>query len=258
MVEKPIVIKTAESDNVGVIVNLKGLPGGTLLEDGTCLSENIPSGHKVALSDISRGASIIRYGQIIGHANKQIMRGEWIRESMVSLPQPPDLDSIPLINNPVSAMEPLEGYTFKGYRNPDGSVGTKNILGITSSVNCITGFTGYITRRIKAELLPRFPNVDDVVPLNHTYGCGVAINAPGAEIPERTIRNIASNPNFGGRILIVGLGCEKLLSGKLLPESNRSDDGSSLYASDIMNLQDESYTGFHEMAGSAMDWPKSI
>ena len=32
--------------------------------------------------------------------------------------------------------------------------------------------------RIKAELLPRFPNVDDVVALEHGYGCGVAIDAP--------------------------------------------------------------------------------
>jgi galactarate dehydratase len=251
-VEKPIVIKTARSDNVGIVANLKGLPGGTLLEDGTLLSENIPIGHKVALYSINEGDSIIRYGQIIGCANKQIIRGEWVRESMVSLPHPPDLDSVPLINNPLHVQERLDGYTFKGYRNPDGSVGTKNILGITTSVNCVTGFTGYISRRIKEELLHRFPNVDDVVPLNHTYGCGVAINAPGADIPERTIRNIASNPNFGGRILIVGLGCEKLLPHKLLPDSVRSADTSSVYKSDIMTLQDESYTGFHEMVQGAM------
>ncbi|MCK7484634.1 MAG: UxaA family hydrolase [Bacillus subtilis] len=41
--------------------------------------------------------------------------------------------------------------------------------------------------------------MDDVIPLNHTYGCGVAIDAPGAVIPIRTIKNIARNPNFGGK-----------------------------------------------------------
>ncbi len=224
MAEKPIIIKTSKADNVGIVANLNGLPEGTLLDDGTLLSENVPMGHKIALYNISKGGKIIRYSQTIGYANKPVMRGEWIRESMVSLPQPPDLDSLPLTDNLKPAAQPLEGYTFKGFRNPDGSAGTKNILGITTSVSCTTGFASYIARRIKEELLSKYPGVDDVVALNHTYGCGVAINAPGADIPVRTIKNIARNPNFGGRILIIGLGCEKLLPEKLLPELNHSTD----------------------------------
>jgi galactarate dehydratase len=156
MTEKPIIIRTSKEDNVGIVVNLNGLPGETLLEDGTLLSENVPMGHKVALNDISKGGKIIRYGQIIGYAKKPVMRGEWIRESMVSLPRPPDLDSIPLTYDPKPAPEPLEGYTFKGFRNPDGSVGTKNLLGIMSGVNCTTGFTTYIARRIREELLFKY------------------------------------------------------------------------------------------------------
>jgi galactarate dehydratase len=149
-------------------------------------------------------------------------------------------------------MEPLVGYTFKGFLNPDGSVGTKNILGITISVNCVTGFTDYIAKRIKNELLPKYPNVDDIITLNHTYGCGVAIDAPGAVIPIRTIKNLARNPNFGGKVLIIGLGCEKLLPEKLLPEFNKSDDGPVYYGSNVMTMQDESFHGFHEMAEGVM------
>jgi len=252
MPEKPIIIKTAQADNVGIVVNLSGLPEGTLLDDGTLLSENVPIGHKVALYDISDGDKIIRYSQIIGYANKPISRGEWVRESMVSLPQPPDLNSIPLTDNPKPAMEPLEGYTFNGFRNNDGSVGTKNILAITTSVNCVTGFTGYVSKRIKEELLSKYPNVDDVIPLNHTYGCGVAIDSPGAVIPIRTIKNLARNPNFGGKVLIVGLGCEKLLPETLLPESNHPSDSPGDYVSDVMTMQDESFHGFHEMAEGVM------
>ncbi|HEY5469128.1 MAG TPA: galactarate dehydratase [Bacteroidales bacterium] len=252
MSEKPIIVKTAKADNVGIVANLNGLPKGTLLDDGTLLSENVPIGHKIALCDIREGGTIIRYNQIIGYANKLIIRGEWVRESMVSLPQPPDLDSIPLKDNPMPAPEPLEGYTFTGFRNPDGSVGTKNILGITISVNCVTGFASHIAERIKKELLQKYPNVDDVIPLNHTYGCGVAINAPGAVIPIRTIKNIARNPNFGGNILIIGLGCEKLLPDKLLPQKDQSMDNQSNCLSNVMTMQDESYNGFHEMAEGVM------
>ena len=78
-------------------------------------------------------------------------------------------------------------------------MGTKNILGISISVQCVAGITNYIVRKIKEELLPKYPNVDDVVALNHSYGCGIDINAREAEIPVRTIRNIAANPNFGGQ-----------------------------------------------------------
>jgi galactarate dehydratase len=252
MSEKPIIIKTAKADNVGIVANLSGLPEGTLLDDGTLLSDNVPIGHKIALYDINEGDKIIRYGHVIGYANKLIIRGEWVRESMISLPQPPDLDSIPLTGNQKPAPEPLEGYTFKGFRNPDGSVGTKNILGITTSVNCVSGFASYIAKRVKEELLPEYPDVDDVIALNHTYGCGVAINAPGAVIPIRTIRNIAGNPNFGGQILVVGLGCEKLLPEKLLPDSDQSTGSPRHYVSNVITMQDESFNGFKEMAERVM------
>jgi len=252
MSEKPIIIKAAHSDNVGIVVNLNGLPKDTMLDDGTILSEYIPIGHKVALFDIPENGEIIRYGQIIGYAIRKVNRGEWIRETMVSLPQPPELDSIPLTDHPEIEMESLKGFTFKGYRNPDGSVGTKNILGITISVNCVTGFASYVARKIKEELLPKYPNVDDVVPLNHSYGCGVAIHAPGAIVPIRTIKNIAKNPNFGGKILVVGLGCEKLVPEKLFEEGDQSKVNPTNYVSVVKTMQDESFHGFQEMINGVM------
>jgi galactarate dehydratase len=94
--------------------------------------------------------------------------------------------------------------------------------------------------------------VDDVIPLNHTYGCGVAIDTPGAVIPIRTIKNIARNPNFGGKILVVGLGCEKLLPETLLPGSDQSKRGADGFVSKVMTMQDESYKGFHEMVAGLM------
>ncbi len=80
----------------------------------------------------------------------------------------------------------------------------------------------------------------------------MAINAPGAVIPIRTIKNIARNPNFGGRILIIGLGCEKLLPDKLLPELDQSSETSWNYVSNVMKMQDESFKGFNDMIKGAM------
>ena len=74
-----------------------------------------------------------------------------------------------------------------------------------------SGVLDFAVKKIKQELLASFPNVDDVIALTHSYGCGVAIDAPDAVIPIRTIQNLAKHPNFGGEVMIIGLGCEKLV-----------------------------------------------
>jgi galactarate dehydratase len=85
-----------------------------------------------------------------------------------------------------------------------------------------------------------------VVAFNHSYGCGIAIDAPGAIVPIRTIKHIAQNPNFGGEIMIIGLGCEKLRPERLLPDGQLPNENSILY------LQDESFEGFTDMVDGIM------
>src|SRR5947208_7458382 len=126
------------------------------------------------------------------------------------MPQPPRLDDLPLATAPPAPQPPLAGHSFEGFRNPDGSVGTKNILGITTTVQCVAPTVDYAAARIRAELLPRYPNVDDVVAITHQYGCGIALDAPGAEVPINTIRHISTHANLGAAPLLVSLGCEKL------------------------------------------------
>ena len=171
--------------------------------------------------------------------------------------------NIPLPEAKDVVIEPLTGYTFQGYKNADGSVGTKNILGITTSVQCVAGITDFIENKIRKELLPKYPNVDDVFAFNHSYGCGIAIDAPAAMIPIRTIQNIAQNPNFGGEIMVIGLGCEKLRPERLLPQSHivhrtsdivhRTSDIVHPSTPSVLYLQDESFNGFQEMVGGIMD-----
>ncbi|HHB1426731.1 TPA: galactarate dehydratase [Serratia odorifera] len=244
--DAPLYIKVHAQDNVAIVVNNDGLPKGTLFPCGLQLMEHIPQGHKVALDDIASGGNIIRYGEIIGYALRNIARGSWIDESLVVLPEAPELHSLPLANRIPAPLAPLTGYTFDGYRNADGSVGTKNLLGITTSVHCVAGVVDFVVKIIERDLLPKYPNVDGVVALNHLYGCGVAINAPAAVVPIRTIHNLALNPNFGGEVMVVGLGCEKLQPERLL---QGTDDVQpiSLDAGDIVRLQDEKHVGFKSM-----------
>lgn len=239
-------IKVHDTDNVAIIVNDNGLKAGTRFPDGLELIEHIPQGHKVALLDIPANGEIIRYGEVIGYAVRAIPRGSWIDESMVVLPEAPPLHTLPLATKVPAPLPPLEGYTFEGYRNADGSVGTKNLLGITTSVHCVAGVVDYVVKIIERDLLPKYPNVDGVVGLNHLYGCGVAINAPAAVVPIRTIHNISLNPNFGGEVMVIGLGCEKLQPERLLVGT---DDVQAIpvESASIVSLQDEKHVGFQSM-----------
>jgi galactarate dehydratase len=253
--ERALSIKVHDRDNVAIVANASGLPAGARLEDGTVLLEAVPPAHKVALEDLPEGAPVIRYGSAIGRASRAIPRGSWIDESLVLLPEAPALDELPLITGQAPALPPLPGYSFEGYRNADGTVGTKNLLGIMTSVQCVAGVVNLLADRIRNELLPRYPNVDGVAAINHGYGCGVAINAPGAAVPIRTLQNLARHPNFGGEAMIVGLGCEKLEADRLVPggiSGGLRGDCGGCAGSPVLLLQDESLRGFDDMMAALL------
>lgn len=176
--EQPRFIKLNARDNVAIVVNDFGLPKGSRFACGLTLRAFVPQGHKTALTDIAEGAPIIRYGEVIGHALSPILAGEWVDEARIRMPDAPPLDQLEISTAVPPALPPLEGFTFEGFRNPDGSVGTKNILGISSSVQCVKGTMEYAVKRIRAELLPKYPNVDDVVPLTHAYAAASRSRRP--------------------------------------------------------------------------------
>ncbi|MEG3002115.1 MAG: galactarate dehydratase [Comamonas sp.] len=248
----PLSIRMHPADNVAIIANDGGLPAGTVLPGGLVLVDKVPQAHKVALEDIPEGGAIRRYNVVIGYALQPIAAGSWVHERLLKMPGALSLEGLPIATVKPPALEPLTGYTFEGYRNADGTVGTRNILAITTTVQCVAGVLDFAVGRIKAELLPRYPNVDDVVGLEHSYGCGVAIDAVGAEIPQRTLRNISHNPNFGGEVMVVSLGCEKLQPERLLPPGSFPIVDERESALDVVFLQDEAHVGFMSMIDSIM------
>ena len=247
----PLYIRIHERDNVGIAVQPEGLPAGTRLPSGLTVRDSIPQAHKIALADIAQGAAIVRYGHAIGLAARSIPAGTWVREDSLTLPQAPALDALPLATATPAPPPPLTGHSFEGFRNRDGSVGTKNILGISTTVQCVAPTVDYAVQRIKRELLPRFANVDDVVAITHTYGCGIALDAPGAQIPVNTLRHISTHPNLGGAPLLVSLGCEKLQPARLFAGHVSSNASSRLpIMDDVIRMQDE--RGFGEVVGSIL------
>jgi galactarate dehydratase len=248
---QPRTVRMHPADNVAIVVNDGGLKPGATPPDGPVLVEAVPQGHKLALLPMPAGTAVRRYNVVIGHTAVDIPAGGWVNEQRLRMPPARSLDGLPA-SNPPATLPPLEGHTFQGYRNADGSVGTRNLLAITTTVQCVAGVLDVAVDRIRRELLPQYPNVDGVVGLEHTYGCGVAIDAPDAIIPIRTLRNIASNPNFGGEVMVLSLGCEKLQPERLLPPGSipiADQRGKTL---DVVSLQDEKHVGFMSMIDSIL------
>ena len=258
----PLYIKMHEADNVAIVVNDGGLPAGTVMPAGPAtglvLRDKVPQGHKLALQDIAAGQAVLRYNVPVGYARQAIAAGSWVHERLLDIPPARALQGLPMATQPAPAWTPLEGYTFEGFVNADGSVGTRNLLAITTTVQCVAGVLKVAVERIERELLPLFPNVDGVVGLEHTYGCGVAIDAPGAEIPIRTLRNISLNPNFGGEVMVVSLGCEKLQPARLLPPGSFPihDAREAEQGPDLVCLQDDAHVGFMSMIDDILQHAK--
>jgi len=252
----PLIIRMQARDNVAIVANNGGLPAGTVLPDGLVLRDQVPQGHKVALVDLPAKSAVLRYGIAIGYALKDIPAGSWVHERLLDMPSARELDNLPIATVKPEPLPPLEGYTFEGYRNADGSVGTRNILAITTTVQCVSGVVEFAVERIKNELLSQYPHVDDVVGLEHTYGCGVAIDAEGADIPIRTLRNISLNPNFGGEVMVVSLGCEKLQPERLMPPGAIPINDQRGEALDVVCLQDDAHVGFMSMVDDILQTAK--
>ncbi len=219
------VVKIADQDNVAVVV-APTLKGEAI--EGTCLVTlcDIPQGHKVALVDLHKGDEVIRYGVTLGYATEDIKAGGWVNEHNLELPSSPTVGSLTFGGKGTVLKDLPKRRTWMGYDNgPDLPAGSRNLLAIVTTVQCVAGVVRNAADKIRAEILPEYPNVDDVVAVVHPYGCGVAIKADDSDIPIRSVRNVSHHPNFGGQILAVGLGCEKLTMDMILtPEENRPEN----------------------------------
>lgn len=229
--ERPLYIKVKDCDNVAIAVH--DIAAGTQVLPGVTVREDIPQAHKLALARIPKGGEVIRYGVVLGYAVDDIDTGAWINEKMLELPQSPRLDDMPYATNiaPLTALPDPPRKTWMGYKNAEGWAGTRNLLGITTTVQCAAGVVNVAAQRIRRELLPKYPNVEGVVAVTHPYGCGVAINAPEAKTPIRAVTNLIRHPNFGGELMVVGLGCEKLTYDRILPAEDITPEN-------VITLQD--------------------
>ena len=200
-------LRLHEDDNV--LVALRKIEAGETLGD-VVASGDVPPGHKLALRPIRAGAAVLKYGQVIGQARADIAPGDHVHVHNLGMSEHTHDYQHASMARPLPLLPEglAETLTFAGYHRPNGRVGTRNYIGILTSVNCSGSVARFIAEAVDRDrLLDRFPNVDGVVPIAHATGCGMAAAGEGYDALYRTLKGYARNPNFGA-ILLVGLGCE--------------------------------------------------
>jgi altronate hydrolase len=171
------------------------------------LRQMIGAGHKIAIDAVPIGGAVRRYGQIIGFATAAIEAGDHVHTHNLHVGSM-QLDYA--VGSAIENAAPIENAaarTFLGYQRPDGSVGTRNTVAVIGTVNCSSHTLKKIVERAKRELLPKYPNVTDIIALGHKHGCATRDGSPELGMLQRTLAGFAHNPNVAG-YMFVGLGCE--------------------------------------------------
>ena len=228
------------NDNIAVAA--RHVPLGTSFRfDGTnefFAREAIDMGHKISLQKIEAGHPIKKFGQTIGFASQTIPAGTWVHVHNVTA------GNLSLDYAFCSEIPPeptlIEGRTFQGYRRQNGKFGTRNYIGIVSTVNCSATTSKYAAQKFDEQILADFPNVDGVVPLIHKGGCAIQYGGEDHQQLTRTLANVARHPNIGAYI-VIGLGCETAQASFLMENGGLLQLGNSPSPHQplVMNIQDQ-------------------
>ena len=192
-------------DNLVVAVDV--IEQGRAVEN-VLATARVPRGHKMATAKIAKGEPVLKFGQIIGFASEDILPGAHIHTHNCGFAAF-ERDYAFAQDAKTELILPIEQQaTFQGFRRSNGRVGTRNYVGVVTSVNCSATVARFIAEAVnKSGILANYPTIDGVIPLVHSTGCGIDSDGETFEVLKRTTWGYACNPNMAG-VLVVGLGCE--------------------------------------------------
>lgn len=153
---------------------------------------NLEDGHKYALKDIKKGENIIKYGNPIGHATCDIVKGEHVHthntktnlSGNLEYTYEPHFYDIP---------EEDKTRTFMGYVRDNGEVGIRNEIWIVNTVGCVNKVAERIANATGARCFP------------HPFGCSQM--GDDQLTTQKILAGMVNHPNAAG-VLVLGLGCE--------------------------------------------------
>jgi arabinonate dehydratase len=201
-----LTVRLHPNDNV-VTARIDLLPNTAVSGENVAAAVRIPAGHKVATRPIAKGEPVRKYDQIIGFAREDIAPGSHVHVHNVEMHEFERDYAFGADVRPTAFVDAGERASFEGFLRPSGKAGTRNFIGVLSTVNCSATVCHLIAETFPKEELAAYPNVDGIVALTHGTGCGMADRGEGFATLQRTLWGYARHPNFAG-VLLVGLGCE--------------------------------------------------
>tara|TARA_B100000745_G_scaffold149155_1_gene97505 strand:+ start:650 stop:2176 length:1527 start_codon:yes stop_codon:yes gene_type:complete len=199
-------IRLHENDNVvtaksEIDINIK------IEDEDLSTKQHIPVGHKIATQNINQGDDVIKYDNIIGTATREIKKGDHIHVHNLGMSDKKrDYEFSQGCKN-TNVIPENNQAKFMGFKRKNGKVGTRNFVGIISSVNCSATVCKKIADTFDEEYMTQYPNVDGVVSITHSLGCGGNSSGMGWDLLQATMDGYSRHVNFGG-LVVIGLGCE--------------------------------------------------
>lgn len=199
------IIRIHPSDNVAVALE-EIRAGEALTVDGihVTAAEDVQRGHKIALAQIAEGDAVMKYGNPIAVATREIAAGEWVHTHNVRTGLSEDAAYV--YDHRVYDLPQVQPRTFRGYRRKDGRAAIRNELWIIPVVGCVNGVAKQLVEE-NQELVASHETVDGLYYFPHPFGCSQL----GDDLAQtkKLLAALVNHPNAGG-VLCLGLGCENL------------------------------------------------
>ena len=150
------------------------------------------TGHKRAITDISKGTAVIKYGFSIGNATEDIKAGDHVHSHNLKTGLK-EGNTYVYEPNLTELNFDTAGRTFEGYVRENGDVGIRNEIWIVNTVGCVNALAERLSRMTGAKCFP------------HPYGCSQL--GDDHKTTQMILKGLVNHPNAAG-VLVLALGCE--------------------------------------------------
>ena len=161
--------------------------------------EEIPYCHKIALTNIPKGAQVIKYGESLGEVSEDVAAGRRVADhNLFSVPRDYDgelagEDFVMCAKQSEGAPD-LKGFKFWGYRRAEGRPGIRNHVLILPTCACGSESSRIVASQVRGAV-------------NIVFNTGCSDVAANTEMSQKVLTGFACHPNVYG-VVIIGLGCE--------------------------------------------------
>ncbi len=216
------IIRLHPNDNI-VVARVDVAIGESVPSEHFASRSQVPAGYKIAAKKILKGEPILKYNVTVGFANTDIEPGTMVHSHNTEFREFDRDYAYASEYQPTVLLPESERATFQGYVRANGKVGTRNFIGLLSTVNCSATVVHKIAEWFTPERLKDYPNVDGVVAFSHGIGCGMEMSGEPMQLLRRTMAGYAQHPNLAAA-LIIGLGCERNQLKGLMEQENLQEN----------------------------------